>query len=116
MSQPDSNQNEPSKMKNLINGGTGESPLSRLPRGKGGGAPKKEVPSQSEESEKPVVSPKPVKQKTVLKTTAAKTNYSGNRFLPTFWTIASAISMLVNIVVVIALIVIIRLLGGTKSA
>ena len=36
--------------------------------------------------------------------------------MPAFWTIASVISMLVNIGVVIALIIVVQLLGGTRAA
>jgi len=119
MSLPDSNQNEPSKMKKLTSGDTGASPISRLPKNTSGVAPKKDTPLRSDEPKKPLVAA-PVsanKSKPVAKTTAtSKTSYSGNKFLPAFWTIASAISMLVNVVVVIALIVVIRLLGGTQSA
>ena len=116
MSQPDSNQNETSKMKKLISGGTGESPLSRLPRGAGGTTPKKEESQRPEEPNKSLVASKPSKKEPKLTTSVSKTNYSGNKFLPTFWTVASVISMLVNIGVVIALVVIVQLLGGTKSA
>jgi len=116
MSQPDSNQNEPSKMKKLTTGDTGASPMARLPKGASRATPKNDAPPQPEESNKTLVAPKPAKPKLTPKTSADKTNYSGNKFLPTFWTIASAISILVNIVMVIALIVVIRLLGGTRSA
>lgn len=119
MSQSDSNQNEPSKMKKLTSGDTGASPTSRLPKSTSGPTPKKDVPARSEEPKKslaaPVVTAK--KSEPIAKTIeTSKTNYSGNKFLPAFWTIASAISMLVNVVVIIALIVVIRLLGGTQSA
>lgn len=116
MSQPDSNQNETSKMKKLITGGTGESPISRLPRGAGGATPKKEAPLQADEPKKSLVAQKPAKQKQAPKATADKTNYSGNKFLPTFWTVASVISMLVNVGVVIALVIVIQVLGGTRAA
>jgi len=119
MSQPDSNQNEPSRMKKLLNGGSDESPLSRLPKGTGGAVAKKpekaissptaDVQKESQPSKSPQVSKPKVER-------APKKSYSGNKVLPAFWTIASAISMLVNVVVVIALIVVIRLLGGTQSA
>ena len=119
MSQPDSNQNEPSRMKNLLNGGSDESPLSRLPKGTGVAAskkPEKPIPSPTADAQK---EPQPSKSPQVSKPKverAPKKSYSGNKVLPTFWTIASVISMLVNVVVVIALIVVIRLLGGTQSA
>ena len=115
MSQPDSNQNETSKMKKLMGGGTGESPMARLPRGASGTASKKEEPQRPAEPKKNLVAPKAAK-KEPKPATASKTNYSGNKFLPTFWTIASVISMLVNVGVVIALVIVIQVLGGTRAA
>ena len=123
---PDSNQNGPSKMKKLLDGGEGESPLSRLPRGAAGApskkaekpavsAPKKDAPKKSlfsskSKAEKPKVEAKakPVKE--------TKTNSTSNKVLPIFWTVASVISLLVNIGVVIILLVVVQLLGGTRSA
>ncbi|HKJ40186.1 MAG TPA: hypothetical protein VJ972_15560 [Anaerolineales bacterium] len=126
MSQPDSNKNEPSKMKNLINGGTGESPMSRLPKRTGGAVPKEpekpiSAPKVDVQKKKPLFSRKPKTAKPEIdtapeQTTAVKKSYSENRFLPTFWTIASVISMLVNVGVVIALVIVIQILGGTKAA
>lgn len=126
MSQPEANPNEPSKMKKLLNGGgSDESPLLRLPRGAAG--------THQENTEKPVSPPKQKPPRKLLFTFKPKaekpkieaeskpvkktqTNYSGSKILPIFWTVASVVSMLVNVVVVIALIVIIQLLGGTKAA
>ena len=112
-------------MKKLLSGGSDESPLSRLPRGTGGPVPKQPeepVPAPKIETPKKLlgsIKPKAAKPKTETKAEPAvktKTSYSENRFLPTFWTVASVISMLVNIGVVIALIVVIQLLGGTNAA
>ncbi len=119
MSQPASNQSEPGKMKKLLNGS--ESPLSRLPRGTGGASSKKaDDVSKAQEQKKSLSSkPKPQKAKPDVKTypeTKTKTNHSRYGFLPTFWTIASVISMLVNIGVVIVLIFVLQLLGGTRAA
>lgn len=116
MSQSDSNQSEPGKMKKLLNGG--ESPLSRLPRGATGTPPKDAGKSVSapkkDQSQKPLLSlSKASKPKTAAKPTA---DYSGWKFLPAFWTIASVVSMLVNIGVVIVLIFVVQLLGGTRAA
>lgn len=128
MSMPDSNQNEPSKMRKLLDGGgAGTSPLSRLPRGAAGAssskkaekpvvsAPKKDAPKKPLFSSKPKTE-KPKAQVMAQSTREAKTSSSGSKFLPIFWTVASVISMLVNIGVVIALLVVVQLLGGTKSA
>jgi hypothetical protein len=129
MSQLEPQSNEPSKLKKLLAGEDGEdaSPLSRLPRGASEALPKnteKPVPAanpKQEQPRKPVFSliPKTTKPKadaTPKPATSTRANYSEWKFLPTFWTVASVISMLVNIGVVIALIVVIYLLGGTRSA
>jgi hypothetical protein len=101
--------------------------MSRLPRGAVGGTPpaKTEKPAASapkvETPKKPLFSAKPktAKPKAEAQAKPVKektTNPAGNKFLPIFWTVASVISMLVNIGVVIALLVVVQLLGGTKSA
>jgi len=125
MSQPDANQNESSKLKKLLSGGSEDSPLSRLPRGTGRtvskqpekpvSAPKTDAPHEPPVSVKPEVA-KPKTEAKAMPAVKSKKSYSENKFLPTFWTIASVISMLVNIGVVIALVVVIRLLGGTNAA
>jgi hypothetical protein len=127
MSQPEAQSNEPSKMKKLLNGGDGdESPLERLRRSTSG-TPQKATepvsPPKQEQPAKPLLSLKPKTTKPKTEATpkpevATKTTPTSSRpkFLPVFWTVASVISMLVNIVVVIALIVVVRLLGGTQSA
>ena len=119
MSQPESNQNESSKMKKLLNGGdTGSSALSRLPRKVGGETPPKDMPVPKKEQEVKKSLPAAVKpvSKTTESTSTNRSNYPGPRFLPAFWTIASVISMLVNVGVVIVLIVAIQVLGGTRAA
>jgi hypothetical protein len=122
MSLPNANKNEPSKMRKLLDGDSKESPLSRLPRGAGGEVSKKPVSTpKTDVPKKPLFSmkPKAAKPKAEAKpqqATTNKTNYSGNKILPVFWTVASVVSMLVNIVVVIVLIAAIQLLGGTKAA
>jgi len=116
MSQPESNQNESSKMKKLLNGGdTGTSALSRLPRKTGGETSSKDTPAPKAEPEVKKLQT-PSKPETGKGRSTSQSNFSGPRFLPTFWTIASVISMLVNIGVVIVLIVVIQVLGGTRSA
>ena len=96
-----------------------------MPRGAGGTEPKKtEKPASTPKTDAPKkplfsVKPKAAKPKVEAQpksTPATNTSYSGNKVLPIFWTVASVISMLVNIVVVIVLIVAIQLLGGTKAA
>ncbi|MBK9928138.1 MAG: hypothetical protein IPP66_22960 [Anaerolineales bacterium] len=111
-------------MKKLLTGD--ESPLSRLPRGANNTEPKRaEKPAsapKSSEPKKPLFSTKPkvtkpkAEAKPKQQETTTETGYFKNKFLPTFWTIASVISMLVNIGVVIALVIALQLLGGTKAA
>ncbi len=121
MSQPDANQNEPSRMKKLLGGGDLEespvSPLSRLPKGTGGAAPKKPAPAKIDAAPMaPPAKSKPKKEAKPKSDVSPPKGYGNNKFLPAFWTIASVISMLVNIGVVIALVVVIQLLGGTQAA
>jgi len=99
MSQPEPEQNEPSKMKKLLNGGTDESPMAKLQRTVGTGAmqnkeitpstPKMDISSQPEVISKP-------KSKTGYKLGSGEW-----KFLPAFWTIASIMSFTVNIVLLI---------------
>jgi hypothetical protein len=106
MSQPESNQNETSKMKKLTGRGSSDvSPLSRLPRGTGGGVPKAPPPKQMKE-ETPKPSPAIAKPKKVKNT--SKINYGNYKFLPAFWTIASVMSFTVNIVLVIVLAILLQ--------
>jgi hypothetical protein len=104
MSQPDSNQNEPSKMKKLIGGGGSDaSPLSRLPRGAGGSVPSKSLTPQKAESPKPSISNS--KSNVKPKPSISYRNY---KFLPAFWTIASIMSFTVNIVLLIILAILLQ--------
>ena len=101
MTQPDSNQNETSKMKKLINGNT-EAVTSRLPRASGpvaSGAPKK---------------PQPVQKSSTLSSPALESK-PRRKFMEAVWTIASIISLTVNIVIVIALLIVLQMLGGPKA-
>jgi hypothetical protein len=100
MSQPDSNQNETSKMRKLLNGNAGDV-TSRLPHASGASTPKvskpiQAVPPTASSPSTPVPKPR-------------------RKFLETFWTIASIISLAVNIGVVIALLVVMQMLGGPKA-
>jgi hypothetical protein len=104
MTQPASNNKEPSKLNKLVNGKADQpSVQSRLPRAIGAGALPKAVPASSV----------PASSSTSTSSTKPKREYS--RIGPIFWTIASVISLLVNIGTVIALIVVVQLLGGTKA-
>jgi hypothetical protein len=109
MSQPESKQNEPSKMKKLLNGGEAdESPMARLQRSMGGNisqkketAPKADVPKQPKTVSKPAFQPK----------AASKTGTGGFKFMPAFWTVASVMSFTVNIVLLIVVAIVLQNLG-----
>ena len=88
--QPASNQNEPSKAKKLLGGKVDDSIKARLPQGNGS-VSKQLVPSPESES---------------------KT--SRYRFLPAFWTIASVMSITVNIVLIVILLIALQMLGAIQ--
>ena len=94
MSQPASNQNEPSKMKKLLNGNMDETIKMRLPRANGPNGPT---------SQQRVVpgSPSPEHE----------SRPSRYKFLPAFWTIASVISLGVNLVLIVILLIVLQMLG-----
>ncbi|HET9907374.1 MAG TPA: hypothetical protein VFQ23_12050 [Anaerolineales bacterium] len=99
MTQPVSNQNEPSKLKQLLNGGVDESIKSRLPRAEGmRAAPPEPIAIPVEETEStPAAEPEPKRRQF--------------KFLPAFWTIASVMSFTVNIVMLIVVLVLLQMLG-----
>jgi hypothetical protein len=108
MTQPASKNPEPSKMNKLLNSKPDPSIEARLPRTAGAplhpltpAPPAPSTPVQVSTPSKPQAQPRQA--------------YSGSRFWPIFWTVASAISLLVNIGTVIALIFVINFLGGTKA-
>ena len=99
MSQPASNPNEPSKLKQLLNGGVDESIKSRLPRAEAvRAAPPTPVEVPVEEpTPAPTVEPAPTRRRL--------------KFLPAFWTIASVMSFTVNIVMLIVVLILLQMLG-----
>jgi len=102
MTQPASNNKEPSKLNKLMSGQADQpSVQSRLPRAAGTSPKAPPTNSVSASSSSSTSSSKP------------KREYS--RIGPIFWTIASVISLLVNIGTVVVLIVVVQLLGGTKA-
>lgn len=82
-----SQQNEPSKLQRLVNGNA-DNPLKRLPKRKGSS------PSDESASSDPQADSTP-----------------RNRWLPAFWTIASVMSILVNIVTLAIALVALRMVG-----
>jgi hypothetical protein len=96
MSQPVSKNNEPSKMNKLLNGRVDQSIQARLPRSTG--APPPKTPA------------------TATTTSQALPQKSSRfKFGPAFWTIASVISLTVNVVILIASLVLLKFLGGPKA-
>src|SRR5262245_15787602 len=99
MTTPDSNQNEPSKMKKLISGNVDDSIRSRLPRGDGFNAQRTSAstpPTYNSLSSEPEPRPRRF------------------QFLPAFWTIASVMSIMVNIVLIVILLIILQMLGSIQ--
>ena len=94
MSQPVSNPNEPSKMKKLLNGKVDESIRSRLPRGSGSN---RSSSSSADTTSSPSAEPE-----------AKPWRY---KFLPAFWTITGAISLVVNVVLIAILLTALQMLG-----
>jgi len=98
MSQPASDQNEPSKMKKILNGNMDESIKTRLPRANGlNGA-------TSGQGVVPISSPP-----------ASEPKRLRYQFLPAFWTIASVVSLAVNIVLFIILLTAFQMLGAIQN-
>ena len=97
MSQPASNQDEPSKMKKLLNGNMDETIKMRLPRANGPNGP------TSQQRVVPV-SPSPERE----------SRPSRYKFLPAFWTIASVISLGVNLVLIVILLIVLQMLGAIQ--
>ena len=98
MSQPVSKNNEPSKMNKLLNGRVDQSVQARLPRSAAGTPPPQKTP---------------VATATPSQTPPPKS--SRFKFGPAFWTIASVISMTINVVVLIVLLLALKVLGGPKA-
>lgn len=97
MSQPASNQSEPSKLKQLLNGGVDDSIKARLPRGDGS-------------QDRP---PKPT-EVPVASAPESEAKQWRFKFLPAFWTIASVMSITVNIVLIVILLIVLQMLGAIQ--
>jgi len=94
MTTPATDQNEHSKMKKLISGNVDDSIRSRLPHGNGSDSPRTPISAQPVPAS---ASPEP----------------RGRRFqfLPAFWTIASLMSITVNIILIVILLIVFQMLG-----
>ncbi len=98
MSQPASDQNEPSKMRKILNGNMDETIKTRLPRADGPNG------TTSRQRLVPLSSPPSPESK--------QPRY---KFLPAFWTIASVISLTVNIILIIILLIAFQMLGAIQN-
>jgi hypothetical protein len=94
---PTSNQNEPSKMKRLTSGNVDESIRAKLPRDNGSTVQRPSVSYTTP----PVTSPEPKRR--------------GLKLLPAFWTIASLMSITVNIILIVILLIVFRMLGAIQN-
>jgi hypothetical protein len=99
MTTPASDQNEPSKMKKLTSGNVDNSIHSRLPRGNGSNAQRTPIstpPTYDSASSEP------------------RPRTRRFQFLPAFWTIASLMSITVNIVLIVILLILLQMLGSIQ--
>ena len=105
MTTPASDQNETSRMKKLLNGSVvDESIKSRLPRGNG------VKPAMPPPSAPMPDAPIPA---TVVQSVTPSSSWRF-KLLPAFWTIASIMSISVNIVLLAALLIALQMLGATR--
>jgi hypothetical protein len=110
MSTPASDQNEPSKMKKLSSGNVDESIRARLPRGggdRGSGGDGFTV-------ERPSVPPEP-QPVPVVPVSEPNPKAPRFKFLPAFWTIASVMSLTVNIILIVVLLIMLQMFGAVQG-
>lgn len=100
MSTPAPNQNEPSKMKKILNASMDETIRMRLPRGNG-------VKST-------VVAPPPSVVVAPVQPVESAPKRARWQFLPAFWTIASLMSISVNIILIAILLILLNMLTGIQ--
>ena len=109
MSTPDSDQNETSKLKKLTSGNVNDSIHSRLPR------------RNNSTLESPPVAPQPVPASSVselsetAEPSAPKPRGRRLKLLPAFWTIASVMSLTVNIILIVALLIMLQMFGAIQG-
>jgi hypothetical protein len=102
MSQPASNQGETSKMKRLLNGTTDDAVTSRLPR-----ANRPIAPAVAKSS---AISP----SKPASSSSAVESKTTRLKLLPAFWTFASVLSLVVNVVLIAILLIVLQMLGTIR--
>ncbi|MGZ9235408.1 MAG: hypothetical protein ACXW4E_07780 [Anaerolineales bacterium] len=103
MTTPDSNQNESSRMKKMISGDMDDSIRSRLPAGNGANPPTPRTLASTPPVPSTVPSPAPTPRGPRFK------------FLPAFWTIASVLSLVVNVILIIILLLAWQMLGQIST-
>lgn len=101
MTAPASNQNEPSKMKKLISGDMDEAIHSRLP------ARNSATPAR--------VPMTPISAASGTSSSESRTGEPRFKFLPAFWTIASLMSITVNIILIVILLIAFQMLGAIQN-
>lgn len=101
MPTPASNQNEPSKMKKLISGDMDESIRAKLPLRNGSNPPR--TPASPPPHPRLAMAPEPARREPRFK------------FLPAFWTIASLMSITVNIILIVILLILFQMLGAIQN-
>jgi hypothetical protein len=104
MSTPASNPNEPSRMKKILNANIDDSIKARLPHSNGAKPPTLIPPE-------PVVTPELQPVETVSGDSPRPWRL---KFLPAFWTVASIMSITVNIVLIIILLFLLQMLGAIQ--
>jgi hypothetical protein len=102
MTTPASDQNESSKMKKLTSGSMDESVHAKLPPRNG--ADRSRTPAST-----------PPAPPTISSTSAPEQRRWRFKFLPAFWTIASILSLTVNLILIIALLLAFQMLGTIQG-
>lgn len=118
MTTPASEQNETSKMKKLTSGNVDDSIRARLPRGNSS-------PIESPPMAPPPIPPSSVPTSSVPASSAPSSPASDSsepkprgrhlKLLPAFWTIASVMSITVNIVLLVALLIMLQMFGAIQG-
>src|SRR6266498_3418105 len=107
MSTPAFDQSEPSKMRKLTSGNVDESIRAKLPRGSGENGNGVTVQS-------PPVFPEP-QAAPVASSPEPKPKWPRLKLLPAFWTVASVMSLTVNIILIIALLIMYQMFGAVQG-
>lgn len=107
MTTPDSSQNETSRMRKLISGDMDDSIRSRLPEDNGS--------NLSTPPPAPKTPPSPPPVPPITSSPAPRTRERRLQFLPAFWTIASILSLAVNLILIIALLIAWQMLDQIRT-